>query len=91
MCGTKALGPDGFLAVFYQKHWKIVKAGVVATCLHILNEEGIITPLNYIYIALILKIMKLRNVTDFRLISLCNVIYRIVTKAIANRLKRILH
>ena len=91
MCGTKAPGPNGFLAVFYQKHWKMVKAGVVATCLHILNEQGTITPLNYTYIALISKIMKPRKVTDFRPISLCNVIYRIVAIAIANRLKHILH
>ena len=91
MCPTKAPGPDGLSAAFYQKHWNEVKEGVLTTCLHILNTQGILAPLNYTYIALIPKKGKPRRVTDFRLISLCNVIYRIVAKSIANRFKQILH
>lgn len=87
MCPTKALGPDGFLAAFFQKHWKSVGKGVTSTCLHILNEGGNITPLNHTYIALIPKVTKPERVTDFRPISLCNVIYRIIAKTIANKLK----
>ena len=90
MCPTKAPGPDGLHAVFFQRHWQSVKTGVVSTCLHILNEKATIAPLNHTYIALIMKIGKPSKVTDFRPISLCNVIYRIITKAIANRLKYIL-
>ncbi|KAL9426467.1 hypothetical protein AB3S75_033282 [Citrus x aurantiifolia] len=90
MCPTKAPGPDGLPAVFYQKHWQTVKQGVLSTCLHILNKQGDVAPLNHTYIALIPKKGKPRKVTDFRPISLCNVIYRIVAKAIANRLKHVL-
>ncbi|KAH9648888.1 reverse transcriptase domain-containing protein [Citrus sinensis] len=91
MCPTKAPGLDGLPAVFYQKHWHTVKEGVLTTCLHILNSQGTIAPLNHTYIALIPKIGKPRKVTNFRPISLCNVIYRIVAKSAANRFKQILH
>lgn len=64
---------------------------MLATCLHILNERGNICLLNHTYIALIPKVEKPRYVTEFRHISLCNVIYRIITKTIANRLKYMLH
>lgn len=37
---TKAPGPDGFSAAFFQKHWNSVGEGVLATCLHILNEKA---------------------------------------------------
>ena len=90
MCPTKAPGPDGLLAVFFQKHWQRVKQGVLSTSLHILNKQGDVAPLNHTYIVLISKKGKPRKVTDFRPISLCNVIYRIVAKAIANRLKNVL-
>lgn len=65
--------------------------GVLTNCLNILNEGGNIAPLNHTYVALIPKVEKPRQVTEFRPISLCNVIYRIITKTIANRLKHMLH
>ena len=71
---TKTLGPDGLPAAFYWKHWPLVN----------------IAPLNHTYIALVANNAKLRKVTEFRPISLCNFIYRIC-KTIANRLKTILH
>ena len=87
---TKAPGPDGLPTAFFQKHWASVSEGVIATCLHILNEGGNIAPLNHTFICLILKIAKPRTVMEYRPISLCNVIYRIIAKTIANRLKLIL-
>ena len=91
MCPTKAPGPDGLPAVFFQKHWKLVREGVINICLHILNEQGNIAPLNDTYLALIPKVEKPKKVVGYRPISLCNVIYRIVAKTIANRLKEILY
>lgn len=38
------------------------------------------------FIALILKVAKFENMKQLRLISLCNVLYKMVVKTVANRL-----
>jgi hypothetical protein len=54
-------------------------------------ETGILPPyMNMTNIALIPKIKKPTRVTEFRPISLCNVTYKIISKVLANRLKKIL-
>lgn len=91
MCPNKAPRSDGLTAVFFQKHWKAVREGVIVIYFHILNQKGNIDSLNHIYIIFTPKIKKLIDVTNYRSISLCNIIYRIIVKFIANRLKQILH
>lgn len=61
MCLTKAPGQDGLPAVFFQKHWLSVRGGVINTCLHVLNKQGNLAPLNHTYIALIHEIEKPRK------------------------------
>ena len=46
--------------------------------------------INYINIAVIPKVKNPERIIDFRPISLCNVIYKIVLKVLANRLKVVL-
>ena len=58
--------------------------------LNVLNSS---IPLYDIYktnIALVSKTNNPQRMTDFRPISLCNVVYRLISKALANRLKAIL-
>ncbi|KAH1080011.1 hypothetical protein J1N35_019772 [Gossypium stocksii] len=87
---TKAQGEDGFPALFYQRCWDIIGNDVVAFCLHILNGEMEVSPINSTQIVLIPKIINPYNLTHFRPISLCNVIYNIVAKAIANRFRGVI-
>ena len=54
-------------------------------------NNGIMEPdVNYTHIVLIPKIKSLEKITNYRPISLCNVIYKIISKVLANRLKQIL-
>ena len=46
--------------------------------------------MNDTYICLIPKVKSPQKVTEFRPISLCNVVYRLISKILANRLKRVL-
>ena len=63
---------------------------VTKTVLDFLNF-GISPPsFNDTHITLVPKIKEPKKITDYRLISLCNVMYKIESKAIANRLKRFL-
>ncbi|PON44582.1 hypothetical protein PanWU01x14_265670 [Parasponia andersonii] len=88
---TKAPGPDGFQATFYQKLWNIVGDRVSHLCLSILNESALMGEFNKTRVVLVPKVSSPKHVSDFRSISLCNVIYKIITKTMANRLKSILY
>lgn len=86
----KALGPDGFGVCFFQKHWQIVGGEVRQAVMSFPNKGIFDHSLNLTYIALIPKTSNAASVKDFRPISLCNVLYKIIAKVLANRLKVVL-
>jgi hypothetical protein len=85
----KAPGPDGFSACFYQKHWATVGREVRSAVLSFLNSGHFDNDLNSTHIALIPKASPSTKVTEFRPISLCNVLYKLIAKVLANRLKKV--
>ena len=86
----KSPGPDGMPPLFYQHFWSLVSDCVTSTVLDFLNH-GITSPnFNETHIVLIPKIKNPKNITQYRPISLSNVIYRLASKVLANRLKRFL-
>ena len=87
---TKVPGPEGMNALFYQKFWHIVGDNVVSAVLEFRNSSYMPPALNHTFIMLIPKIKNPVKVSDFRPISICNVIYKIIAKVMANRLKQIL-
>ncbi|XP_042972810.1 uncharacterized protein LOC122304618 [Carya illinoinensis] len=83
-------GPDGYPALFYQSHWEVVGDDLTDAVLEILNGNGDTAAINDTFIILIPKIKNPQTVLDFRPISLYNVIYKVVSKVLSNRLKLIL-
>lgn len=67
----------------------MVKRDVIKAFLVVLNDGVSIQHFNHAHIALIPKLKKLTFVGNYRLISLCNIVYKIITKTMANRLKSI--
>lgn len=75
MGGLKALGPEDFQAMFYQRAWNLVENDVNAKVLKILKGEGMKKELAEALLVLIPKNKKPSNIKQFRPISLCNVIF----------------
>ena len=87
---TKVPRSEGMPPIFYHKYWDVVEPNVINCVLDILNSGRMLRSLNETYICLIPKVKCPQKVTDFQPISLCNIIYKIVSKVLANRLKKIL-
>lgn len=60
-------------------------------CLGILNGEGEMRPINRTHIVLIPKGKDPKTMKEFGPISLCSVLYKIIAKTLANRLKGVLN
>eukprot|EP00253_Pinus_taeda_P027567 PITA_27567 len=86
----KAPGPDGFSTSFYKTHWDIIKKDYIRMAKNFYTKCKMGSSIKSSHLALIPKEPNPQTFDRFRPISLCNVSYKIITKILANRLKKIL-
>jgi len=88
--GAKSPGPDGFNFNFIKKSWNTLKLDFLAA-LKCFQETGVIPKgCNASFIALIPKVRDPCNLNHFRPISLVGAIYKVISKVLAGRLKKVL-
>lgn len=87
MKAFKAPGPDGLHVGFFQRFWLVVGNSVKKEVKQIFMDSKMPEFLNRTNMALIPKIAGPETLGSYRPISLCNTVYKLVTKIIVARLR----
>ena len=82
----KAPGADGFPACFYHRNWVVLKVEIIAAVLEFFDTGVMPEGVNDTAIVLIPKVQHPKELKDLRPISLCNVLYKIVSKCMVTML-----
>lgn len=90
MPSNKAPGPDGYTAEFFKASWGIVGKDFTIAVQSFFTKGFIPKGLNTTILALIPKKDVAVEMKDYRPISCCNVLYKVISKILANRLKGML-
>jgi hypothetical protein len=86
----KALGLDGFIVEFFKACWEVVKHDVYRVVEDSRRSASILKEINATMITLIPKENEAKTPDCERPIVMCNVVYKIISKVIENRLKPLL-
>lgn len=86
----KSPGPDGYTSAFFKRTWSVVGKLVTEAILEFFERDALLKQLNNAIVALIPKGKHLPMVSYFRPISCCNVVYKAITKILAERLSPLL-
>ena len=77
-------------ALFYKQYWNIVGEDVVREVKAFLNGGTMAKGWNETTVVLIPKLQNPERLKDLLPISLCNVVYKIASKVLSNRLKLVM-
>lgn len=83
-----APGSDGFPGLFFQKYWEVVGDDVVEAVKSFF-QNGVLT--NHTNVTLVPNVRYPEAMSQFRPISLCRFIYKIISKVLTNRLQPFIH
>ncbi|GKB81287.1 RNA-directed DNA polymerase, eukaryota, reverse transcriptase zinc-binding domain protein [Tanacetum coccineum] len=86
---SKAPGPDTFTSKFFKASWGIIGGDVCKAVKEFFSSGKMLGELNTTIISIVPKSKNPRKAFDYRLIACYNVVYKCISKVIANRLKDI--
>lgn len=83
----KAAGPDGVNARLIQQHWDIFGEAILNQVREFFTDSNLPSAVARSNLVLVLKCENPKKVTDFCPISVCNVVYKLISKVLAARIK----
>ena len=90
MQNLKAPSPDGLPVLFYKHYWSIVGNTVIKAVQKNFRSRHLLFEVNNSFIVLIPKNTAPSIVNHFRLISLCNIVYKVIVKILMSKLRPLL-
>jgi len=90
MPNDKSPGPDGFTSEFFKESWEILGPEFILAIQSFFALGFLPKGVNSTILALIPKKLESKEMKDYRPISCCNVMYKVISKILANRLKLLL-
>ena len=80
----KAPGPDGFQCIFFKQYWHIVGDDIFNLVSSAFHTSYFDPSISDTLISLIPKVDLPNTYRDFKSISLCNIVYKVITKVLVH-------
>jgi hypothetical protein len=83
---SKAAGPNGLSTGFFQKAWPVIGGDFCEAILEFFTFRKLLQEVNSTILTLIPKKKNASTMGDYRPIAYCNIVYKCITKTLANRM-----